>query len=137
MFDHSDGLTLLGSGTTSYPTKPEDAVLERIPNRWTGSGGIVLLDCPEFTSLCPVTAQPDFGRLTIQYQPDQWLIESKALKLYLFSFRNEGMFMEFIVNKIATDLFALLTPHWLEVRGDFMPRGGIAIRPCTRLERPT
>lgn len=133
----TSGLTLLGSGTTIYPALPEEARLERIPNRWTGTGGIVRLDCPEFTSVCPKTGQPDFGRLTVIYKPDAWLIESKALKLYLFSFRSTGMFMESIVNKIASELFVALDPHWLCVRGDFMPRGGIAIHPTTRLERKT
>ena len=91
------------------------------------------LDCPEFTCLCSVTGQPDFARLTIRYRPGAYLVESKSLKLYLFSFRNQGTFSEDAVNRIAADLFALLQPHWLEVRGDFQPRGGIAIKPSVRL----
>lgn len=128
-------LTLLGNSKTDYPTKPEDAKLECIPNRWKGQEYEVLLDCPEFTAVCPKTGQPDFARIEIRYVPDQLLIESKALKLYLFAFRNTGMFHEFVVNKIAKDLFDAMQPKWIEVYGDFMPRGGISIKPRVRLTK--
>lgn len=127
-------LTLLGSGHTDYPTKPEDAKLELIPNEWAHPFK-VQLECPEFTSLCPKTGQPDFAQILIEYEPDRWLIESKALKLYLFSFRNTGMFHEFVVNRIARDLYERMEPNWIEVQGMFYPRGGISINPKVRLEK--
>jgi 7-cyano-7-deazaguanine reductase len=108
-------------------------LLERCPNRYPQHDYVVELDCPEFTCLCPITGQPDFARLTIRYSPGACLVESKSLKLYLFSFRNQGTFNEDVVNRIAADLFALLQPRWLEVQGDFLPRGGIAIKPSVRL----
>ena len=129
-------LSLLGSTTTTYPTHPDDCVLEVIPNRFLGVPYEVTLDCPEFTAVCPRTAQPDFATIVITYQPRELLIESKALKLYLFSFRNVGMFHEFVVNRIAKDLFEAMQPEWIEVVGNFMPRGGISIIPKVRLENP-
>ena len=93
---------------------------------------MVELEIPEFTSLCPKTAQPDFAEISIQYSPDKLLVESKSLKLYMFSFRNEGSFHEDCVNKMCRDLFNLMEPHWIEVRGDFYPRGGISINPVAR-----
>jgi len=128
-----EGLTLLGQAQTGYPQIYSPQVLERFANRYPEHAYEVELDCPEFTCLCPVTGQPDFARLTIRYRPGAYLVESKSLKLYLFSFRNQGTFSEDAVNRIAADLFALLQPHWLEVRGDFQPRGGIAIQPSVRL----
>ena len=86
-------------------------------------------DCPEFTSLCPVTGQPDFGKIRIDYTPDKRCVESKALKLYLMSYRNHGAFHESCCQMICTDLVTLLSPIWLVVEGHFRPRGGIAIRP--------
>ncbi len=127
------GLTLLGQAKTDYPHSYAPHLLERFSNRYPQHGYVVELDCPEFTCLCPVTDQPDFARITIRYRPAAYLVESKSLKLYLFSFRNQGTFNEDVVNLIAADLFALLQPHWLEVRGDFLPRGGIAIKPSVRL----
>ena len=91
------------------------------------------LDCPEFTCLCPMTKQPDFAHISIRYCPREFFVESKSLKLYLFSFRNKGEFSEDSVNCIARDLFQFLQPKWLEVQGDFWPRGGIAIKPKVRL----
>lgn len=122
-------LTLLGSGKTKYPTCPEEAVLETFENKWPDNEYIVELECPEFTSLCPKTGQPDFARFTIAYIPNKLLVESKALKLYLFSFRNHGEFHESVTNRIATDLFETMKPKALVVRGDFYPRGGISINP--------
>jgi 7-cyano-7-deazaguanine reductase len=127
------GLTLLGRSQTDYPREYAPQVLERFANRYPQHEYLVELDCPEFTCLCPVTGQPDLARITIRYSPRHWLVESKSLKLYLFSFRNQGSFSEDSINRIALDLFALLQPHWLEVRGDFAPRGGIAIKPSVRL----
>ena len=130
-----EGLTLLGQSRTVYPQEYSPQLLERFPNRYPQHEYEVELDCPEFTCLCPITGQPDFARMTIRYSPQAYLVESKSLKLYLFSFRNQGTFNEDVVNRIAGDLFALLQPHWLEVRGDFLPRGGIAIKPKTRLTK--
>ncbi|NJM12637.1 MAG: NADPH-dependent 7-cyano-7-deazaguanine reductase QueF [Synechococcaceae cyanobacterium SM1_2_3] len=128
-----DGLTLLGQAKTDYPDAYAPHLLERFSNRYPLHDYVVELDCPEFTCLCPVTDQPDFARITIRYSPAAYLVESKSLKLYLFSFRNQGSFNEEVVNRIAADLFALLQPRWIEVRGDFLPRGGIAIKPSVRL----
>ena len=127
------GLTLLGQSQTQYPQEYAPQLLERFANRFPQHEYLVELDCPEFTCQCPITGQPDFARLTIRYSPRAHLVESKSLKLYLYSFRNQGTFGEDVVNTIARDLFALLEPRWLEVRGDFLPRGGIAIKPSVRL----
>ena len=131
------GLTLLGRSQTEYPHEYAPHVLERFANRYPQHEYLVELDCPEFTCLCPVTGQPDLARIIIRYNPCGWLVESKSLKLYLFSFRNQGSFSEDSINRIAADLFALLHPRWLEVRGDFAPRGGIAIKPSVRLDSAT
>lgn len=127
-------LTLLGSANTVYPTGYDPAILERFANLNADQPYTVDLDCPEFTSLCPKTGQPDFASITISYIPDRWLVESKSLKLYLFGFRNKGEFHEDCINTIARDLNALLRPKWLRVRGDFMPRGGISIIPTVELK---
>jgi 7-cyano-7-deazaguanine reductase len=132
MSDTAD-LTLLGQSQTQYPQEYAPQLLERFANRFPQHEYLVELDCPEFTCLCPITGQPDFARLTIRYSPRAHLVESKSLKLYLYSFRNQGTFGEDVVNTIARDLFALLQPRWLEVSGDFLPRGGIAIKPSVRL----
>jgi 7-cyano-7-deazaguanine reductase len=128
-----DNLSLLGASQTEYPSHPDEAKLETISNQWQENNYLVELDCPEFTCVCPKTGQPDFARIQIKYIPDQLLIESKALKLYLFAFRNQGIFHEFAINKIAHDLAEAIKPKYLEVRGEFMPRGGIAINPSVRL----
>ena len=122
-------LTLLGSGTTDYPTEYTPTILERIPNNHTTGEYLVELDCPEFTSLCPITNQPDFGRIVIKYIPGEWLVESKSLKLYMFSFRSHGEFHENCVNVIKNDLQELLHTKFIEVKGYFNPRGGISIIP--------
>jgi len=127
-------LTLLGRAQTEYPCEYAPHILERFGNRYPQHEYLVELDCPEFTCLCPVTGQPDLARITIRYSPYDWLVESKSLKLYLFSFRNQGSFSEDSINRIAADLFALLRPRWIEVCGDFAPRGGIAIKPRVRLD---
>lgn len=128
-----ENLSLLGSAQTKYPQSPEEAELEAIPNLWQANDYLVNLDCHEFTCLCPKTGQPDFAKIYIRYLPADSLVESKSLKLYLFSFRNTGIFHEFVINKIAQDLFETIKPKYLEVVGDFMPRGGIAIRPVVQL----
>ena len=129
----TDKLSLLGSGNTIYPTNPEDAILEAISNQFPDSDYLVNLDCHEFTCLCPKTGQPDFAKIFISYIPDQLLIESKSLKLYLFSYRNHGIFHEFVINKITRDLANLLKPKFIKVTGNFMPRGGISINPQVTL----
>jgi 7-cyano-7-deazaguanine reductase len=120
-------LTLLKESTTDVPTSPDEARLEAFPNSHPDRPYHVTLDCPEFTSLCPITGQPDFGRLSIEYQPDALCLESKALKLYLFSFRNHGSFHEEVVNRVLSDIVQAIRPRTATVVGEFRPRGGIAI----------
>ncbi len=119
-------LTVLGTAA-KYPSSPEHAKLESFPNKYAFRDYTVEFDCPEFTSLCPITGQPDFARITITYVPDQLCIESKSLKLYLGSFRNTGMFHEEITNRILQDLTATCQPRSMRVVGRMNPRGGIAI----------
>ena len=121
-------LTQLGK-PTPFPKSPEEARLEAIPNRWPASEYVVQLICEEFTCLCPMTGQPDFAKIFIEYRPGGWLIESKSLKLYLGSYRNTGIFHEFAVNQICHDLVEILKPRSIEVRGEFSVRGGIRITP--------
>ena len=128
-------LKLLGRKVTGYPHHYAPEVLEVFGNEFPRHDYVVELDCPEFTSLCPVTGQPDFGKIRILYSPDKWLVESKSLKIYLFSFRNHGAFHENCVNMIARDLFKVMKPKWIEVSGFFNPRGGISINPSVRLEK--
>ncbi|MBR1633603.1 MAG: NADPH-dependent 7-cyano-7-deazaguanine reductase QueF [Lachnospiraceae bacterium] len=122
-------LTHLGSKHTDYSTDYDPELLESFDNQHPGNDYFVKFNCPEFTSLCPITGQPDFGRITISYIPDERLVESKSLKLYLFSFRNHGDFHEDVVNVIMKDLIRLLDPKYIEVQGRFFPRGGISIDP--------
>ena len=131
--DATDSLSLLGASQIDYPKHPDEAKLEAIANQWTDNDYIINLDCHEFTCLCPKTGQPDFAQIYISYIPGEQLIESKALKLYLFSFRNHGIFHEFVINKIANDLNKTIAPKYIKVVGDFMPRGGIAIKPVVQL----
>lgn len=116
-----DGLTLLGR--EAKPTKK----LETFPNHHPDRGYIVTLRTEEFTCVCPATGQPDFAKLTIQYIPDKKIVESKSLKLYLQSFRNQGAFHEHVTNVILDDLVKVLAPHWCKVTADFAVRGGISI----------
>ena len=120
-------LTVLARSRTPVADSPEIARLEAFPNTHADRDYWVEFDCPEFTALCPVTGQPDFGRISIRYIPDKWCLESKALKLYLFSFRNHPTFHEQAVNCIRDDLIAALQPRRAVVRGEFRPRGGIVI----------
>ena len=122
------GLTLLAQNERRYPRTPREARLEAFPNRHPGRDYVITLDCPEFTALCPLTGQPDFGHLTIEYVADKRCVESKSLKLYLFSYRNHGAFHEEVVNLILDDLVKLLKPRRLTVTGKFRPRGGISIQ---------
>ena len=124
-----ESLSLLGQAGVSYPTDYSPGVLETFDNKHPEDAYIVTFVCPEFTSLCPKTGQPDFGRIIINYIPDRKMVESKSLKLYLFSFRNHGDFHEDCVNIIMKDLARLMEPRYIEVRGEFMPRGGISIIP--------
>jgi len=116
-----NGLTILG-----HPAKPSRK-LETFPNRHPDRDYAVTLETDEFTCVCPVTGQPDFASLTIEYVPDRKIVESKSLKLYLESFRNEGVFHEHVTNTILDDLVKALAPRWCVVRGEFAARGGIAI----------
>ncbi len=116
----------LGQPTT-LPQSPEEAQLDRVPNPHPGTVYLARFTCPEFTSICPVTGQPDFGILVLDYVPGKWLVESKALKLYLNSFRNHGAFHEDCTIGIAKRLVALLKPEWLRIGGYWYPRGGMPI----------
>jgi 7-cyano-7-deazaguanine reductase len=122
-------LTVLGGPTAYRYEKPEAGILESFANAHVEKPWVVGLECAEFTSLCPMTGQPDFGRIRIQYVPDQRCVESKSLKLYLGAYRNHGAFHEDCVNRIASDLQSCITARYLRVFGDFNPRGGITIRP--------
>ncbi len=112
---------------TALPASPDEATLDRVPNPHPGTAYLARFTFPEFTSICPVTGQPDFGHLVIDYVPGKWLIESKSLKLYLNSFRNHGAFHEDVTVTIAKKLVALLSPKWLRIGGYFNPRGGMPI----------
>ena len=128
-----EGVTLLGNQGVKYPTDYAPELLETFENKHPDRDYLVTLDCPEFTTLCPKTGQPDFGHIYISYIPGDRMVESKSLKLYLFSFRNHGDFHEDVVNIILNDLQRLMNPRYIEVRGRFMPRGGISIHPFANL----
>jgi 7-cyano-7-deazaguanine reductase len=119
-------LTILG-GATKIPASPEEAVLERVPNPHPDALYVARFTVPEFTCLCPITGQPDFAHLVIDYVPKAWLVESKSLKLYLNAFRNHGAFHEATTIAIAKRLVELLQPHYLRIGGYWYPRGGIPI----------
>ena len=127
--DELRGVTLLGNTGTRYPDKYAPEVLETFKNKHPENEYDVTFLCPEFTSLCPKTGQPDFAKIIIRYIPREDMVESKSLKLYLFSFRNHGDFHEDCVNMIMKDLVSLMNPRYLEVTGIFTPRGGISIYP--------
>ena len=122
----ADHVTQLGS-QTALPASPEAAVLERVPNPHPDTVYAARFTAPEFTSLCPVTGQPDFAHLVIDYVPKAWLVESKSLKLYLGSFRNHGAFHEDCTVSIGKRIFELTEPHFLRIGGYWYPRGGIPI----------
>jgi 7-cyano-7-deazaguanine reductase len=124
--DRYSGLQQLGSAT-EQPASPETAVLERVAAETGGKNVCVRFTCPEFTSLCPMTGQPDFAHIVIDYIPDQWLVESKSLKLFMNSFRNVGGFHEACTLMIADRLIELMAPKWLRIGAYWYPRGGIPI----------
>lgn len=128
-------LHLLG-GATEYPKDYAPGVLETFANKHPENDYWVRFVCPEFTSLCPITGQPDFATIYIDYVPGERMVESKSLKLYLFSYRNHGDFHEDCVNKIMKDLIRLMQPKYIEVTGIFTPRGGISIHPYCNYGRP-
>lgn len=127
--ENLNGITLLGNQGVAYPTDYNPELLETFINVHPENEYVVTFDCPEFTTLCPKTGQPDFGHIYISYIPRERMVESKSLKLYLFSFRNHGDFHEDCINIILNDLWKLMNPKYLEVKGIFMPRGGISIYP--------
>jgi 7-cyano-7-deazaguanine reductase len=137
--DLAKGLKTLGDGKTRYSyDKPDASLLERFRNPLERDAvgvanhlmtGTVKIVCPEFTSLCPKTGQPDFATIRIEYRPMAWCVESKSLKLYLMGFRNHGCFHEMCVQRIIDDLVILLKPVWMTVEGEFTPRGGIPFWP--------
>jgi len=128
-------LNLLGK-KTEYANEYMPGVLEVFTNNHSENDYWVHFECPEFTALCPITHQPDFATIQIDYIPDEKMVESKSLKLYLFSFRNHGAFHEDCVNMIMKDLIRLMSPRYIEVKGIFNPRGGISIHPYCNYGRP-
>ena len=124
--DRLSTLTQLGAAA-DMPDNPEAAVLERVANGQSGVDYVVRFTCPEFTSLCPMTGQPDFAHLVIDHVPEDWLVESKSLKLFLGAFRNHGAFHEDCTVMIARRLVDTLAPKWLRIGGYWYPRGGIPI----------
>ena len=131
----NDGLQLLGK-KTAYKMTYAPEVLETFENKHKDNDYWVQFNCPEFTSLCPITGQPDFAEIKIAYLPAERMVESKSLKLYLFSFRNHGDFHEDCVNIIMKDLVRLMQPKYIEVVGLFTPRGGISIYPYANYGQP-
>ena len=124
-----EGLSLLGNQGTKYKFGYDPNILEVFDNKHPNNDYFVKFNCPEFTSLCPITGQPDFATIYISYIPGEKMVESKSLKLYLFSFRNHGDFHEDCMNIIMKDLIKLMSPKYIEVWGKFTPRGGISIDP--------
>ncbi len=131
-----EDLTLLGNQHHRYPEDYAPDILEVFPNKHPDMDYMVKFNCPEFTSLCPITGQPDFAAVYINYIPEAVMVESKSLKLYLFSFRNHGAFHEDCMNIILKDLRKLMKPRFIEVQGKFTPRGGISIDPYTNWGKP-
>ncbi|MBR4514078.1 MAG: NADPH-dependent 7-cyano-7-deazaguanine reductase QueF [Lachnospiraceae bacterium] len=136
MDKEKEGLSLLGAKNTTYSADYNPGVLETFTNMHQDNDYFVKFNCPEFTALCPITGQPDFATITIAYVPDVKMVESKSLKLYLFSYRNHGDFHENCVNTIMKDLIKLMDPKYIEVWGRFLPRGGISIDPYANYGRP-
>lgn len=134
--DEVQGITLLGKKQVHYSYEYKPEILETFINKNQENDYWVKFNCPEFTSLCPITGQPDFAAVYISYVPDVYMVESKSLKLYLFSFRNHGAFHEEVVNIIMKDLRKLMQPRYIEVWGKFLPRGGISIDPYVNYGLP-
>jgi 7-cyano-7-deazaguanine reductase len=132
----NDTFTMPGNAVTNGPAEYDPSVLETFENKHPGNDYFVKFNCPEFTALCPITGQPDFATLYISYIPGEKMVESKSLKLYLFSFRNHGAFHEDCVNVIMNDLIKLMQPKYIEVWGKFLPRGGISIDPYCNYGQP-
>jgi 7-cyano-7-deazaguanine reductase len=126
MSERYETLTQLGGGS-AVPASPDEAVLETVPNPHQETDYLVRFTCPEFTSLCPVTGQPDFAHLVVDYVPDEVIVESKSLKLFLASFRNHGAFHEDCTLTIAKRIVEVAEPKWLRIGGYWYPRGGIPI----------
>lgn len=131
-----EGVSLLGNQNTHYQYDYDPSVLQTFINKHQDNDYMVTFTCPEFTSLCPKTGQPDFAEIIINYIPDKRMVESKSLKLYLFSFRNHGDFHEDCTNIIMKDLINLMDPKYIEVKGNFLPRGGISILPFANYAKP-
>ena len=129
-------ITLLGNQGTTYTYSYDPEILEVFNNKHPKNDYFVKFNCPEFTSLCPITGQPDFATIYISYIPGEKMVESKSLKLYLFSFRNHGDFHEDCMNIIMEDLIKLMDPKYIEDWGKFTPRGGISIDPYCNYGRP-
>ena len=135
MARENEGLKSLGK-KTEYNFNYTPEILEKFNNKHVENDYFIKFNCPEFTSLCPITGQPDFATIYISYIPDKYCVESKSLKLYLFSFRNHGDFHEDCVNIIMKDLIKLLNPRYIEVWGKFLPRGGLSIDPYANYGMP-
>ncbi|PYZ96849.1 NADPH-dependent 7-cyano-7-deazaguanine reductase QueF [Alteribacter lacisalsi] len=135
-YNREEEVEQLGSSKTEYSMDYDPSVLEAFENVHPYRDYFVKFNCPEFTSLCPKTGQPDFATVYISYIPDKKMVESKSLKLYLFSFRNHGDFHEDCMNKIVNDLVKLMDPRYIEVWGKFTPRGGISIDPYVNYGKP-
>ncbi|WP_164215819.1 preQ(1) synthase [Virgibacillus sp. YIM 98842] len=129
-------ITLLGNQNTEYHFNYAPEVLETFDNQHPDRDYFVKFNIPEFTTLCPMTKQPDFGTIYISYIPDIKMVESKSLKLYIFSYRNHGGFHEDSINTIMNDLIELMDPRYIEVWGKFTPRGGISIDPYCNYGKP-
>jgi 7-cyano-7-deazaguanine reductase len=121
------GLTILGNPKASFPPSPQKAKLETFPNPKLKRNYLIRLDCPDFTSLCPITGQPDFAEILLEYVPDKLCIETKSLKLYLASYRNVPSFNEEVMNHILDDLVKACRPRKMKLEGKFAPRGGISL----------
>ena len=134
--EEMDGVTLLGNKNVKYSMDYAPEMLQTFVNKHPDNDYFVKFNCPEFTSLCPITGQPDFATVYISYVPGEKMVESKSLKLYLFSFRNQGDFHEDCINIIMKDLVKLMEPKYLEVKGIFTPRGGISIYPFANYGQP-
>lgn len=134
--EETSGVTLLGQKGVRYAYSYAPEMLETFDNKHRENDYWVKFNCPEFTSLCPMTGQPDFATIYISYVPEVKMVESKSLKLYLFSFRNHGDFHEDVVNIIMKDLIACMEPRYIEVWGKFLPRGGISIDPFANYGKP-
>ena len=126
--DDISGLKALGKGKTDYAyDEPSSAILEAFPNKYPQRNYVINLEFAEFTSLCPMTGQPDFASIRISYCPDALCLETKSIKLYFFAYRNHGSFMETITNRILDDCVEVCKPRWMIVKGIFRPRGGICL----------